>query len=175
MRGESPLPKSGRGLRDFIDGGKDRLQRTEGKIEVYRAPRQTRCLHRRLVAVAIIGQKRRGRALESIDRLLLIAYGEQSWRNYPRSLSGKEIGSKALDNGPLLRAIVLRLVDQDVIDPAIELIEHPFGRTLARQKAQALVDEIVEIERAELSFSKLVAFENSCSEMQERGCRLHDL
>ena len=52
-----------------------------------------------------------------------------------------------VDDVPLPRAGVLRLVDQHVIDAAVELVVHPAGRA-AVQHRQRLVDQIVIIEQA---------------------------
>ena len=60
---------------------------------------------------------------------------------------GEILGDLAQDL-PLLGVRVLRLVDQHVVDAAIELVEHP-GRVAAREQRQGLVDEILEVERAE--------------------------
>ena len=47
-----------------------------------------------------------------------------------RAGAGGELGHQPLDDVPLLRARVLRLVDQQVIDAEIELVVHP-GRAHA--------------------------------------------
>ena len=71
-------------------------------------------------------------ALEAEDRLLLVADREQRARTHPlaRALAGKELLRQLVDDAPLLRAGVLRFVDQDVVEPAVELVEHP-GRGMA--------------------------------------------
>ncbi len=51
------------------------------------------------------------------------------------------------DDVPLPRARVLRLVDQHVIDAAIELVMHPAGGHPI-QHDQRLVDQVVEVEQA---------------------------
>ena len=63
-----------------------------------------------------------------------------------RALTGGELGCQKLDDLPLLGAGVLRLVDEDVVDAAVELVEHPFGAGPA-QKVERPADEIVEVER----------------------------
>ena len=54
-----------------------------------------------------------------------------------------------IDDLPLPRTGVLRLVDQHVIDAAVELVMHPASRS-ACQQGQRLVDQIVIIEQAAL-------------------------
>ena len=64
-----------------------------------------------------------------------------------RRAGGEILGDVAQDL-PLLGVGVLRLVDQHVVDAAVELVQHP-GAVAAREQRQRLVDQIVEIERAE--------------------------
>ncbi len=90
-------------------------------------------------------------ALEGIDRLLLVADHEDRARRSRRARRSPLVNSCArlLDHVPLRRAGVLRLVDQDVVDAAVEPVQHP-GRDRAGRSADraALQDQIVEIEPA---------------------------
>ena len=52
------------------------------------------------------------------------------------------------DQIPLRRAGILAFVDQDVIEAAIELVEHPRRGLRALQQCLRMGDQIVEIERA---------------------------
>src|SRR5207247_975052 len=54
------------------------------------------------------------------DRLLLIADRENRARQLPCALAGEELLAELLDDVPLARACVLRLVDQHVIDTHVE-------------------------------------------------------
>ena len=91
---------------------------------------------------------RRG-SLEAVDRLLGIADREERAHALAvRAGAGGEILGDLAQDLPLLGVRVLRLVDQHVVDAAIELVEHP-GRVAAREQRQRLVDEILEVERAE--------------------------
>ena len=58
----------------------------------------------------------------------------------------KNSATMALHDLPLLRAGVLRLVDQHVIDAAVELVVHPGGRRVAEQ-CERLVDQVVVVEQ----------------------------
>src|SRR5581483_2908919 len=65
-------------------------------------------------------------ALKRKDRLFLVADRENRPRHaLARAFAGREFGNKMIQNVPLPRACVLRLVDQDMIDAAIELVMHP--------------------------------------------------
>ena len=74
-------------------------------------------------------------ALEAEDRLLLVAHRKQRARLGACALAGEEFLGQRRDNGPLRRARVLRLVDQQVVEAAIELVEHPGGDARAGQQA----------------------------------------
>src|SRR6516165_11055764 len=71
----------------------------------------------------------RGRALEREDRLLLVADGENRAPDEARAGAGEKFAREPPDDVPLLRARVLRFVDQHVVDALIELVVHP-GRPL---------------------------------------------
>src|SRR6185312_2812386 len=50
-------------------------------------------------------------------------------------------------DSPLLGTGILRFVDQDVVDAAIELVVHP-GRRYAREQFMRLVDLVLEIKQS---------------------------
>ena len=75
---------------------------------------------------AMGGGKRAGvGALEAEDRLFLVADREQGARRGAGAPTGEEFFRQGRDHGPLRRTGVLRLVDQQVIEAAVELVEHP--------------------------------------------------
>jgi hypothetical protein len=71
------------------------------------------------------------------------------------------------DDVPLPRAGVLRLVDQHVIDAAVELVMHPAGGD-AVQHLQRLVDQIVIVEQAALLLFAAVVRRRRGRDMQQR-------
>ena len=117
-----------------IDGLQDRLGRAEGKRERNLVPRETerRCLT--LEGAAHLAEPRRVGALEREDRLLLVADGEQRAELLACPGAGEELGGKRLDDAPLRRVGVLRLVNQDVVDAAVDFVQHPGGGVGARQQ-----------------------------------------
>src|SRR5438046_8065825 len=66
-------------------------------------------------------------ALEAVDRLLCVADREnRAVALTPHAaLAGEKLVRERFDDVPLVGVRVLRLVDQDVIEPAIELEQHP--------------------------------------------------
>jgi hypothetical protein len=84
---------------------------------------------------------------------------------------GEVLGDAAQDL-PLLRVGVLRLVDEHVVDAAIELVEHP-GRVAPVEKLQGLVDEVLEVEGPEAHLRLLDAGVDLGRQGEERLRALH--
>ena len=88
-------------------------------------------------------------------------------RDLPRARAGEELGGQTPDDLPLLRARVLRLVDQHVIDAVVELVVHPGGALLAQQR-ERLVDQVVVVEQAAPVLLGLVARDHRVRDGQQR-------
>ena len=90
-------------------------------------------------------------ALERIDRLFLVADHEHlppAGSRPAHAFAGEELAGQGADDLPLVRRGVLRLVHQDVVDAAIQLVEHPGRSRPAAQELSGLLDQVGEIERA---------------------------
>ena len=83
---------------------------------------------------ADLAEPRRVRALETVDRLLLVADGEQRAQLVAPAGAREKLRRQTLDDGPLRGIGVLRLVDEDVVDAAVDLEEHPGRGIGARQE-----------------------------------------
>ncbi len=92
-------------------------------------------------------------ALEGIDRLFLVADGEDGATGF---FAGIELAGQGADDGPLFGGGVLGLVDQDVIDPAVQLVQHPGGGAAFGQQGGGAGDQIGEVQRPALSLGGLV-------------------
>ena len=77
------------------------------------------------------------RTLKAVDRLLLVADGEQGARLVARAAAGEELLRQRTDHVPLHGARVLRLVDEDVVEAAVELEQHPLDRRQERSRGGA--------------------------------------
>ena len=64
-------------------------------------------------------------ALEAVDRLFRVADGEDRAQGVVPALAGEEIRGERADDRPLPGVGVLGLVDQHMVDPAVQLVEHP--------------------------------------------------
>ena len=111
-------------------------------------------------------------ALEAVDRLLLVADGEQRAEFVACALAGEELLGQALDDRPLRGVGVLRLVDQDVVDTAVDLVQHPGRGAGAREQVLRLDDEVVIVERGLGSLSPLILRLDGVGEQEHRCARL---
>jgi len=62
--------------------------------------------------------------------------------------SSKNSLSQLVDDGPLFRPGVLRLVNQDMLDAAVQLVEHPLAPRRPFQQVARLQDQIVIVQHA---------------------------
>ena len=142
-----------------VDEFKDRVGRAKAlpKVEIAQCARlrrraqfgQIACQPGHLPADALFraGKVFRAGALKTKDRLFVITDDEQRAQLVAmRALPGKEIAGQGIDDLPLRRVGVLRLVNQDMVDPSIELVTDPFGQVAARQQGSGLADLVVEID-----------------------------
>ena len=95
------------------------------------------------------GELLRRRALEGEDRLLLVADREHGALGRTRAGAGEELRRQRREDAPLLGGRVLRLVDEQVVEPVVELVQHP-GGARPRHQRERLRDLVVEVERAAL-------------------------
>jgi hypothetical protein len=104
------------------------------------------------------GEFLRPRALEGVDRLLLVTDREdRAAHMLTRSFAGKKLLGELAHHRPLVGAGVLRLVDQDVVDAAVELVLHPRPDVLPREQPYRARDQIGEVEEAARALELLVA------------------
>src|SRR3546814_6831313 len=81
-----------------------------------------------------------------------------------RAFAGEEVARQPLDDAPLLRAGVLRLVDQQVIEATVELEQHPGDAAVAREQTVGIVNEVVVVEQNTRLLVALVGFQNRSEE-----------
>ena len=87
------------------------------------------------------------RALEGEDGLLLVAHREDGAHMLAlAAFAGEHFLGQRLHDLPLFGAGVLRFVDEDVIEAAIQLVENPRRIGAAVEKLERLGDEVVVIE-----------------------------
>ena len=132
--------------KDAVHGRKQRLHRAERQRERNAPPGEPRPVGA-LREVLTHGGEHPGRgALEAVDRLLLVADGEHRARFLARTAAGEEFLGERADHQPLRGARILRLVDQDVVEPSVQLVEHPFHGAGRTQQACRPADQVVEIQ-----------------------------
>src|SRR5258706_12363531 len=102
-----------------------------------------RALHLRFEKSALTAELGGIRALETEDRLLLVAHRkDRAWQRISaHAVTGEEFLRELADDLPLFGAGVLRLIDEDMVEPAIELVEHPGRRLAALEQVQRAKDQ----------------------------------
>ena len=91
--------------------------------------------------------------------MLLVADREHRARRglQPRAPgAGKELLGQLMQDVPLLGRGVLRLVQQHVLDAAVQLVEHPGGVGALGQQPAHAIDQVGEVEPADLVLGRLV-------------------
>ncbi len=87
-------------------------------------------------------------ALEREDRLLRVADGEQGAARRAGAPADEELAGQGAKDVPLLGRGVLRLVEQDMVDAAVELVEHPGRIGFLGEQRMGAVDQVGEVQRA---------------------------
>ena len=111
-------------------------------------------------------------ALEAVDRLLLVADDEQRAHLAARAGVAEELRRQRLDDLPLLGARVLRLVDEDVVDAAVELEHHPRRELLPAEQEDALGNQILVVERGAARLGERVALQHRAREPMQGDRRV---
>ena len=143
-----------------------RRRGAERHVERHVAPGLAHLLHPaahllvRAVELAGIG------ALERVDALLGIAHREECAR---RALTvaaeaGEELFRENVRDAPLLGRRVLHLVEQQVVEAAVELVEHPRSAGIAQQHGR-VADHVGVVEQAALALAPLVALQHGHGEV----------
>src|SRR4029079_11548616 len=98
----------------------------------------------------------------------LVRDGEKRAGDGAGARGGKKLTGQKPDDIPLLRARILRFVNQHVVDALVELVMHP-GSAVFTQQGERLVDQIVVVEESAPVLRALVTGDHGISDGQERG------
>ena len=115
----------------------------EGDFQVDLVPAAFRQLDSGLEMAAHAGELGGVGPLEAVDRLLLVADREQRADSVGAGGVGEELLGECRDHLPLLRVGVLRLVDQDMVEAAVQLEQHPGGDAVLGQQVLCGQDQVV--------------------------------
>ena len=165
-----------------IDETQHRLRRAVGAPEVEVAPAGLAAVFAQILDMAARvgdtlgdlalgpGEVLGARALEPEDRLLVIADGEDRPQPVPaRALSAEEIVDQRIDDVPLSRIGILRLVDQDVVELPVELVADPVGRDAVLEQMRGAADQVVEIEQSLAPLRLLPPQREGAPDFERRG------
>ena len=154
-----PVTRFGR-AKNVIDKAKDFRCRTAGGLQLFVGEVLPRAADMRPKIVPVHIELHRVCTLKTEDGLLLVADGENGAGErirLPRAFTGEEILRQLFQDGPLFGAGILRFVDQDVVEPPIQPVEHPGRRVAPLQKALRLGDQIVIVQRRTLRLKRGIA------------------
>ena len=157
-----------RGVENPIDRLQNRRRGAEGigkTAALEKLPGLTDLLFEcRAFAVQLFGV----RALERVDRLLLVAHDEEGAIHLvTRPGAGVKFICQPFDHVPLPGRGVLRLVDKDMVDAAVDAEQHPSSHGLVGQQSAGFEDQIVKVEPAAFLFLIRVAFKKAGRETVE--------
>ena len=120
---------------------------TERQVQLHIVQLLARFVGQACEVGALVREAARLGTLERVDGLLEITHGEHGARAFTRAFAVEELAREPLDDAPLQGGGVLRLVHQDVIDAAIELVVNPAPAAIAIEKLGGSGDHVVEIEQ----------------------------
>ena len=150
-----PRPLPSLTFEDGIDGLENRGRRAEGILEfqwTHAAGGPETVAEGSAHLVEHLGI----RALEGVDRLLLVTDDEEPPVFVCGTLARTEFCREPLDHPPLGRARILGLIDEDMVDPAVEPVADPVGGGLVLQQRPCAFDQIVEVEPAARTLSGFI-------------------
>ncbi len=149
-----------------VDRREDGGRRAEREIERHALEGLLRLATSPLESAPHLAEKLRRCALEGENRLFLVA--DREYRAVPRTraLAGKELLGQRLDDAPLLGRIVLRLVDQHMVEAVIELLHHPSGARMRHQRQRA-GNLVGKVQRATLGLSRGEGLEDRACDREE--------
>ena len=128
------------------------------------------------------GKHFRRRALETVDRLFFVSDREHRARAiaflahaiFTHAVARVKLADQLFDHAPLDRAGVLSFVNQDMVEPAVELVEDPGCGVRLIEQARGMRDEIVKIERGTLRFGAGIVRHNTLSDGEQRDRCVND-
>ena len=125
--------------------------------------------------LAHAGEGARIRALKAVDRLLAVADREHGAQPAGRVVADKKFRGEDRDDFPLLGIGVLRLVNQDVVEPAIELEQHPGRDAVVPQQVERGQHQIVVVELRVQALALAIGVDQRGAEANQRcGCLERD-
>src|SRR5690606_41687479 len=86
-----------------------------------------------------------------------------------RAMPGEKFFRQLAHDRPLRWARVLRLIDQDVVDTAVELVLNPWPHVRAGKQVHSALNEIVEVQKSSRSLSPLILTDHGISDDSSGG------
>ena len=143
-------------LQRRIDKAQDGGRRAEGVLELQALKPLFDCLESLAKPGVLFVKSRNIGTLKRIDRLLLVTHHEDRPGLIACTKSRRKLGGQQFDHPPLGRACVLRLIDQNMVDPAVQPIKHPGRDRRLSDQFGRLRDQVVKIQPPPFGLARLI-------------------
>ncbi len=155
-------------FKDKVDRFQHGFCRAKRRVELDRPPQRATVDDAPREMIAHATEFLRIGVLEAEDRLLDVADGEDRACHVAAPLTGEELLGEADHHLPLLRARVLRLVDQDMVDSAVQLVQDPRCDSLPVEQLSGQQDQIVVVEARDRSFRLRIGVQQRVAQLEQR-------
>src|SRR5262249_7086998 len=148
---------------------KNRLRRAERQRESDIVPALPGGARSRAKVASYLAKALRVSALEAVDRLLFVAHRKQRANPFACVLAGEEFLGKSRNDRPLRWIGVLRLINENVVDAAVDLEQNPGCSTRAGHKVLRLEDQVFVVERGFIALSTVIFGLDAIGEQEDGG------
>ena len=125
--------------------------------------------HRLIEMLALLFKLARVGPLKGKNRLFFIAHGKQCAHRLMAVLAGEKLIGQSTNKPPLRRAGILRFIDQNMLQPAIDFEQHPLRRAMPAQQPIGRGNQIVIIQHGARRFGGCIIIHQSGGKSQQRG------
>ena len=156
-------------VENLVDAIEDFGKRAETGAQRFPMPLPICGFRQPLQLAPLFNEQARLGALERIYRLLGVTHGKDGLGALGRAIAAEIIVDQGPDHRPLLGIGVLAFIDQNVIDPRIELVAHPGAEPLVAQQRRGTRHKIIEIHERAGALLLLVARDDGRQNPRQRG------
>ncbi len=158
--------------KDGVDRPQHRLGRTERDFQRHHAPFLPGVADASFEILAHGQESSRIGALKAVDRLFGVADGKDRAQAVAGPLADEKFLGERRHDLPLLGVGVLRLVDQNVVEAAVELEQHPWRDAGVAQQIKGGRNQVVIVEDALGALAGCIRVHQCTAEPDQRAARL---
>ena len=158
--------------KDSVDRPQHRLGRAERDFQRHHAPFLPGVADAPFEIFTHRQECSRIRALKAVDRLLGVAHGKDRAQAVANALTGEKLLGEGRHDLPLLGVGVLCLVDQNVVEAAVQLEEHPWRDAGPAQQIEGGRDQVVIVEHPLGALGGCIRIHQRTAQTDQRAARL---